>query len=108
MRYAKDMFSFFLPEATPLHPTIDRIHRLPKPPYLPENIPCDDITRIHFFHIKEQLLVKSRSLTLSSTLCKHPTVCSLHINPGNKETTRYSATITISLYKWGNPTMLTI
>lgn len=35
---------------------IDRAHRLPKPPYIPEKLPRDVIAKIHFFHVKGQLM----------------------------------------------------
>lgn len=35
---------------------IDRAHILPKPSHLPENPPRDVIARIHFFHVKGQLM----------------------------------------------------
>lgn len=41
---------------------IDRIHPLPKPPHLSAEVPCDALMRIHFFHTKDQLLLKARHL----------------------------------------------
>lgn len=35
---------------------VDRAHRLPKPKFLPEKVPRDIIARIHFFHVKHDLM----------------------------------------------------
>lgn len=40
----------------------DHIHRLPKPSLLFESVPRDVILCIHFFHMKEQLMQKTRTL----------------------------------------------
>ncbi|CAH2222765.1 Hypothetical predicted protein [Pelobates cultripes] len=40
---------------------IDRIHRIPKPTYLPDSTPRDVLFRTHFFHIKELVLKVSRT-----------------------------------------------
>lgn len=36
--------------------TIDRVHRVPKLSFLPEEVPRDVILQVHFFQVKEQLL----------------------------------------------------
>lgn len=33
--------------------TVDRAHRLAKLPFLPDNVPCDAIAKIHFYNVKE-------------------------------------------------------
>lgn len=40
--------------------TIERIHCLPKPSYLPEKFPRDVILHLHLYHVKEQLMVVMR------------------------------------------------
>ncbi|CAH2294331.1 Hypothetical predicted protein [Pelobates cultripes] len=39
---------------------IDRVHRLPRPRFLPETAPRDVLMRIHYYHIKEHVLRVSR------------------------------------------------
>lgn len=39
---------------------IDRAHRLPKPSFLPDQSPRDVIARIHFYHVKDQLMRYAR------------------------------------------------
>lgn len=51
-----------LPETLPLELTIDHIHRVLKPSYLPNMVPRDIIMRIHFYHTKEQILHKAHSM----------------------------------------------
>lgn len=61
-KFAQDIFLAILPGASPLELTIDRIHRVPKPPFLPPQIPCDVLLRVHFYQSKEAILSKSRSI----------------------------------------------
>lgn len=62
LQYAKDLFHKPLPELLPLDLTIDRIHRISKPSFLPVEVPRDVFMRVHFFLTKEQILRKSRSM----------------------------------------------
>lgn len=50
----------FLPSVPETDLVIDGIHRLPKPSHLPENLPRDVLTRVHFYHTKEQLMAAFR------------------------------------------------
>ncbi|XP_056398475.1 uncharacterized protein LOC130357419 [Hyla sarda] len=47
--------------ASTLDLLMDRVHRLPKPKTLPATTPRDVILRLHFYHIKEQLMLVARS-----------------------------------------------
>lgn len=62
-RYAKEMMHVIVPEASPRDIIIDRIHRIAKPSHLAASIPRDVLMRVHFFHVKEKLLlgVKNKS-----------------------------------------------
>ncbi|CAH2294067.1 Hypothetical predicted protein [Pelobates cultripes] len=40
---------------------VDRIHRLPRPRFLPETAPRDVLLRMHYYHIKELILKSSRN-----------------------------------------------
>ncbi|CAH2277938.1 Hypothetical predicted protein [Pelobates cultripes] len=40
---------------------LDCVHRVPKPQHLPSSIPRDVLTRLNFFHIKEQILRAHRN-----------------------------------------------
>lgn len=55
-KYMRDLILHFLPECDKQHLILDRTHRLPKPKGIPEHLPRDVITRVHFFHIKEDFL----------------------------------------------------
>lgn len=83
MQYTKDLFHPQVPEISTLELTIDRIHPIPKPSFLADEVPRDVIMRGHFFSTKEQILRKSRSLgklpepflrETPRTLCKHTDV----------------------------------
>lgn len=58
--YAANMLKQILPGLMDLDVTIDRIHRIPKSPHLSEHIPRDVLLRLHFFHVKENLMVAMR------------------------------------------------
>lgn len=60
--YALQLFKAILPDTPDIELTIDRIHRVPKPSFLPASVPRDVIMKIHFFHTKELILTKARSL----------------------------------------------
>lgn len=54
--YLQKMIAELLPSVKPQELVIDRAHRLPKPLFLPERTPRDVIAKIHFFHVKDQLM----------------------------------------------------
>lgn len=54
--FLQRMIADLLPSISPCDIIIDRAHRLPKPSYLPDKIPRDVIARIHFYHIKDQVM----------------------------------------------------
>lgn len=56
--YIHGMIKVLLPDLKTIEFVIDHIHRLPKPPFLPDWVPRDVILCIHFFHVKEQLMQK--------------------------------------------------
>ena len=58
--YVTSMFKDMLPDLSDLNVTIDRIHRLPKPLHLSEQVPRDVLLRLHFFHVKDKLMVNMR------------------------------------------------
>lgn len=54
--YLQKLMTTALPSLWPADVIIDRVHRLPKPSYLSDQIPRDVIARIHFYHVKDQLM----------------------------------------------------
>lgn len=60
--YLQGLIKAVLPTTTTHDLIIDRAHRLPKPKGLPETTPRDTIARIHFFHVKEDLMLTTRKL----------------------------------------------
>lgn len=54
------MMAKLLPATKSHELVVDRAHRLPKLSYLSERVPRDMIARIHYFHIKDQLMYFSR------------------------------------------------
>lgn len=59
-KYVQQFISALLPETLEREVIVDRAHRLPKPKHLPEKVPRDVIARIHFFHVKEDLMRYTR------------------------------------------------
>lgn len=56
-QYAQDLMKAFLPDLSDSDLVIDRIHHLPKPSHLPDNIPRDVLMRVHFFQVKERFMM---------------------------------------------------
>lgn len=55
-QYAQDLMKVFLPSIPESEMQVDRIHRLPNPSHLPDNIPRDVLMQVHFYQTKEQLM----------------------------------------------------
>lgn len=51
-QYATDMFWALLPDLTPIELSIDRIHCISKPSFLPDTVIRDVLLRVHFFSTK--------------------------------------------------------
>lgn len=60
-QYVTQLFNTIMPDLSDLDLTADRIHRLPKPSYLSDNIPRDVIIRLHFYHVKDRLIKATRN-----------------------------------------------
>lgn len=60
--YIQHLIKSVLPAVTTHDLIIDRAHRLPKPKGLPEATPRDVIARIHFYHVKDELMQVARKL----------------------------------------------
>lgn len=74
--YVTQLFTAILPDLSALDYTFDRIHRLPKPTYLSDNIPRDVILRLHFYRTKERLMAASRQKRFDPiTLLKPAILC---------------------------------
>lgn len=111
--YTQALFSTLLPSLSAHDLIVDRIHRIPKPAFLPENTPRDVLLRVHYYHIKEQILTTSRRSD-----DRHPQYAELQILPDLSRHTlqqrRNLATITKALrnhnilHKWKYPAKLSI
>lgn len=75
--YTQVLFSTLLPSLSPQDLIVDRIHCIPKPAFLPENTPRDVLLRVHYYHIKEQILTTSRR-----TDNRHPQYAKLQLLEG--------------------------
>lgn len=112
-KYAAQLLTSILPDLTELDITMDRIHCLPKPSYLPDNVPRDFILRLHFFLVKEHLMSASRNMDLFppqykdlqffADLSQYTLQKCRNLNTISKALRSYKIT-----YKWGFPTKLII
>ncbi|CAH2306587.1 Hypothetical predicted protein [Pelobates cultripes] len=59
--YVRGLLHAYVPEIPADMLLIDRVHWLPRPRFLPETAPRDVLMRIHYHHIKEQILRVSRN-----------------------------------------------
>lgn len=50
------------PTLTPNDTVLDHIHRLPKPSHIPAQVPSEMLLRLHFFHVKEQIMQTSHKM----------------------------------------------
>lgn len=66
-QYAYDLIHTVLPSTPTSEMVIRRIHRLPKPFYLPDNVPKDVIMRVHFYHVKDKLMSNFRKTSQSNS-----------------------------------------
>lgn len=73
--YLKLLFLKLLPDLSPRDLLMDHAHRIPKPAYVPDTVPRDVLTRVHYYHIKPPGMHTSfsicRSVTLSGPLSSH-------------------------------------
>ena len=112
-KFASTLFLALIPELTAIDITIDRIHRLPKPSYLPDNVPRDIILRMHFFHVKDQLMTTMRNKDQVPSQYQHLQFYA-DLSQYTLAKRRGLVTITKALrnhqipYKWGFPTKLTV
>lgn len=58
----------FIPTLQNQELVIDRAHRLPKPPHIPEKLPRDVIAKMHFFQMKDMLMQYARHHTHHSQI----------------------------------------
>lgn len=52
LQYAQTLFSTLVPTLTPQDLIVDRIHRVPKPSFLPDKNQKDVLLRVHYYHMK--------------------------------------------------------
>lgn len=60
LQYAHALFSTLGSALTTQDLIVDRIHKIPKPSSLPEGTQRDVLLRVHFYHVKEQILQAAR------------------------------------------------
>lgn len=111
--YVQQLLKAVLPTSTTHDLVIDRAHRLPKPKALPDSIPRDVIARIHFFHIKEDLMQTARKMEqlpepfhkvkLFTDLSQHTIRARQRLAPITSVLRQHRI-----LYRWGFPTKLII
>lgn len=111
--YINTMFKTLLPEATDMDITVDRVHRLPKPSHLPDHIPRDVILRVHFYHIKEKLMLSMRKkgqipsqyadLQLYADLSQYTLMKRRNLNTVTKALRNHEIS-----YRWNYPSKLTV
>lgn len=63
--YLRDLFKAVIPQLSSEDLTIDRIHRIPKPSFLPQEIPRDVLMLIYYHQVKECILTAFLKKTVS-------------------------------------------
>lgn len=59
--YLQQLFLKIIHDLSPRNLLMDRVHRFHKPVHLPDTVPRDVLTRVHFYHSKEHLLRVART-----------------------------------------------
>lgn len=111
--YASQLFATILPDMSKCDFTIDRIHRLPKPSYLSDNVPRDVILRLNLYQTKERLMAVSRqkdqipapytNLQFYADLSQFTLQKRRNLNTITKALRNHKLS-----YKWGFPTKLIV
>lgn len=112
-QYVQQLIHDLLPDIPAGEIIVDWAHRLLKPQHLLEKIPGDVITRIHFFHVKDDLMHFSRQrtplpnpysgLAIYADLSQHTMLACKKIVPLTKLLQNNHLT-----YSWGFPTKLLV
>lgn len=113
LQYTQILFSTLVPILTAQDLIVDRIHRIPKSFFLPAETSRDVLLRVHFYHVKEQILIASHSPENI-----HPQYATLELLPDLFRHTLQRrcnlATVTKALqnhkvsHEWNNPAKLSI
>lgn len=113
LQFAQTLFSTLVPDASAHDLLVDRIHRVPKPSFLPADIPRDVLLRMHFYHIKDRLLQASCkrenipqqyvNIRLLPDLSRHTLQCRRNLLTVTKDLRNQKI-----LHKWKYPAMLSI
>lgn len=111
--YIRQLLRTLVPNATDMELTIDRAHRLPKPSFLPDTVPRDVLTRIHYYHIKEEAM---RAIRKNPQLTGQFAGIALYtdLSQATIQHRKKLLTITKALrnhnisYRWGTPSKLTV
>lgn len=111
--YVQQLIKAVLPSTTTHDLIIDRAHRLAKPKSLPDSTPRDVIVRIHFFHIKDELMQTARrlqqlpepyhGLKLFADLSQFTIRARQRLTPITTALRQHNV-----LYRWGFPTKLIV
>lgn len=111
--YIQSLIKAVLPSTTTHDLIIDRAHRLPKPKGLPDAVPRDTIARIHFFHVKEELMLTARKLQQLPDPFQQVKLFT-DLSQATLQARRRLAPVTIALrkndimYRWGFPTRIVL
>ncbi|CAH2283315.1 Hypothetical predicted protein [Pelobates cultripes] len=105
-------FKELIPEVDPDLLVIDRIHRVGRPKHIPISSPRDVLMRIHYFHVKDQIMKASRK---NRPLAEYKALqIYADLSPATLLQRRNLAPITTTLraqnvpYRWGFPTKIQV
>lgn len=109
--YVSQLFNTVMSNMSALDLKVDRIHWLPKPTYLSDNIPRDVILRFHFYYAKERLSSRQRdqipapysNLQFYADLTQYTLQKHRNLNTITKALRNHKLS-----YKWGFPTKLIV
>ena len=107
------MLTALMPDISAIELSIDRIHRLPKPSFIPENAPRHVLFRMHFYQSKEKLMYITRkgehggtdyaNLQFYADLSQFTLQLRKNLNTITKALRNHNI-----VYKWGFPAKLMV
>ncbi|CAH2301660.1 Hypothetical predicted protein [Pelobates cultripes] len=106
------MFQALAPAIHPDQMVVDRVHRLRRPQHMPPTTERDVIARVHFFHVKEQIMRESRTAGMPDPYGHIKIFADLSAETlqFRKSLTQITATLREKniAYRWGYPAKLLI
>lgn len=102
-----------IPSLSDIELCVDRVHRIPKPKFLPDTVPRYTLARIHYYHVKERVMAAAKQslavpeefigISLFTDILQQTAMNRKKLTPLTKILRNNSI-----IYRWGFPTKLLV